>query len=116
MGFMVHVLQFLLNHVGINLGRRNVRVTQHLLNRPKVRAVFQQMGRKGVAQGVGCDFLFYLRLFLIVLELFLEQPQCVDAKGYRDRAMLELLYAQHRGFADSRRRISATQHCGQCWL
>ena len=27
------------------------------------------------------------------VELFLEQPQCTDAKGYRDRAMLELLYA-----------------------
>lgn len=27
------------------------------------------------------------------VELFLEQPECVDAKGYRDRAMLELLYA-----------------------
>lgn len=27
------------------------------------------------------------------VELFLEQPQCVDEKGYRDHAMLELLYA-----------------------
>lgn len=27
------------------------------------------------------------------VELFLEQPQCTDAKGYRDKAMLELLYA-----------------------
>lgn len=27
------------------------------------------------------------------VELFLEQPECTDAKGYRDRAMLELLYA-----------------------
>lgn len=27
------------------------------------------------------------------VELFLEQPSCTDAKGYRDRAMLELLYA-----------------------
>jgi len=27
------------------------------------------------------------------VELFLEQPQCTDLKGYRDRAMLELLYA-----------------------
>lgn len=27
------------------------------------------------------------------VELFLEQPECTDAKGYRDHAMLELLYA-----------------------
>lgn len=27
------------------------------------------------------------------VELFLEQPRCVDAKGFRDKAMLELLYA-----------------------
>lgn len=27
------------------------------------------------------------------VELFLEQPKCTDLKGYRDRAMLELLYA-----------------------
>jgi len=27
------------------------------------------------------------------VELFLSQPDCCDAKGYRDRAMLELLYA-----------------------
>ena len=27
------------------------------------------------------------------VELFLEQPQCVDPKGFRDHAMLEVLYA-----------------------
>lgn len=27
------------------------------------------------------------------VELFLDQPKCTDAKGYRDHAMLELLYA-----------------------
>ena len=27
------------------------------------------------------------------VELLLEQPQCTDAKGFRDKAMLELLYA-----------------------
>ncbi len=27
------------------------------------------------------------------VELFLDQPRCTDAKGYRDKAMLELLYA-----------------------
>ena len=27
------------------------------------------------------------------VEIFLDQPECIDAKGYRDHAMLELLYA-----------------------
>ena len=27
------------------------------------------------------------------VELFLDQPECTDLKGFRDRAMLELLYA-----------------------
>ena len=27
------------------------------------------------------------------VDLFLEQPQCIDTKGFRDHAMLELLYA-----------------------
>ena len=27
------------------------------------------------------------------VELLLSQPACVDAKGYRDRAMLEVMYA-----------------------
>ncbi len=27
------------------------------------------------------------------IDLLLEQPKCIDAKGYRDKAMLELLYA-----------------------
>ena len=27
------------------------------------------------------------------VELLLEQPKCTDLKGYRDKAMLELLYA-----------------------
>lgn len=27
------------------------------------------------------------------VELLLEQPKCIDLKGYRDKAMLELLYA-----------------------
>ncbi len=27
------------------------------------------------------------------VDLFLDQPECIDAKGYRDKAMLELLYA-----------------------
>ena len=34
------------------------------------------------------------------VELLLEQPQCVDPKGYRDHAMLELLYATGIGVSE----------------
>ena len=34
------------------------------------------------------------------VELFLEQPKCVDEKGYRDQAMLELLYATGIRFSE----------------
>ena len=36
---------------------------------------------------------FYSLLLSKEVELLLEQPECTDMKGYRDRAMLELLYA-----------------------
>ena len=41
---------------------------QHLLDRVDVRAVFQQVRRKGVAQGVGRDVLLDPGLFLVVLD------------------------------------------------
>ena len=65
---MVDILELLLDHVGINLGGRDVRMAQHLLNGAQIRPVLQQVGGEGVAQGVGRDVLFNLRLLLIVLD------------------------------------------------
>ena len=42
-------------------------MAQHLLDGAQIRPVLQQMGGKGVAQGMGRDVLFDPRLFLIVL-------------------------------------------------
>ena len=47
-------------------------MAQHLLNGPEVRAVFQQMHRKGMAQSVGGNVLLDARLLLIVLDDFPE--------------------------------------------
>ncbi len=68
MSLLIHILQFLLDHMGVNLGGRDIRVTQHFLKRPQVRAVLQQMGRKGMTQRMGRDFLVNARLLLIVLD------------------------------------------------
>lgn len=53
MRLAVHILQALLDDVGVELCGGDVRVAQHLLNGAQVRPVFQQMDRKGVSQGVG---------------------------------------------------------------
>ena len=42
-------------------------MAQHLLDGAQIRPVLQQMGGKGVAEGMGRDVLFDPRLFLIVL-------------------------------------------------
>ena len=68
MGFVVDILQLLVDQLGIDLGGRNVRVSQHLLDGVEIRAVFQQMGGKGVAQGVRGDFCLNSGLLLIVLD------------------------------------------------
>jgi hypothetical protein len=69
---MVLVIQFLQPFaldVGVYLRSAYVGVSQHGLDRPKVRIVFQQMSGKGVAQNVGADFFaFYASLGRVQLE------------------------------------------------
>jgi hypothetical protein len=48
----VHLFQILPVHVRINLGRNDIGMAEHLLNRAEVRAAFKQMGRERVAKGV----------------------------------------------------------------
>ncbi len=46
-------------NVGIDLRRRNVRMTQHRLNRPEVGAPFKKMGREGMPKRVRRHSLIY---------------------------------------------------------
>lgn len=72
MTFFIDGSQLLINHVGVHLGRGNVAVTHQLLQGTQVSAVFQQMHREAVPQGVGRDVFLDARFFLIALENFPE--------------------------------------------
>ena len=48
----VNLLQPLPDDVGINLGRRDLGVPQHHLDRPQVGSPLEEMGREGMPQDV----------------------------------------------------------------
>jgi hypothetical protein len=52
MKLAVNRAQVLAIDVSVNLRGRDIDVTEHLLDRPQVRAAFEQMRRKGVTQRV----------------------------------------------------------------
>jgi hypothetical protein len=69
-------LQIVPVHMGVNLRRRNVGVTEKGLNRAKIRTSFKQMGCETVAQGV------HLRLHPCLLADFLETlPHALAGKA-----------------------------------
>ena len=45
----------LVEHVGVNLGRRDVGVAEQILDDAQIRAVLQEMAREGVAQHMRAD-------------------------------------------------------------
>ena len=45
--------------VGVDLGRRDIRVAQHLLNGTEVSAMAEQVRRKSVTEDVRADFAFF---------------------------------------------------------
>ena len=49
---LINLLQTFLDHVRVNLRRRNVRVTKHHLHRTKVRASIEQMRGKAMTEHV----------------------------------------------------------------
>lgn len=87
MALFVDGFQLLIDHVGIHLSRGNVAVTHQLLQGAEVCAVFQQMHREAVPQGVGRDVLLNARLFLVALEDFPEaltaHPRAADVDEQR---------------------------------
>lgn len=54
----MHRLKPLLVNVGIDLGRGNVSVTQHLLNDAQIGAIAEQMGRKTMSQQMRINIRF----------------------------------------------------------
>jgi hypothetical protein len=49
----MHMLQTTAFYMCIDLGRRDIRVTEHNLNRAKIRTAFKQMGGKRMPEHVG---------------------------------------------------------------
>ena len=68
MEFLIDRFQVLLNDLRVNLCRGNVAVAEHLLNGFEIRAVFQQMRRKAVPEGVRRNVLLNPGGLLIVLD------------------------------------------------
>ena len=82
----------------INKGKSAATVTRAMASVKSFYACLQKTGYAGNNPARGGTTTKVERKLPQVLtskevELFLEQPSCTDLKGYRDRAMLELLYA-----------------------
>ena len=71
----MHSLEPLLIDMGVDLGRRYVRVAQHLLDDSKIRAVAKQMRCEAMPQKVGINVLFQSGA-LRVLFNDLPNPRC----------------------------------------
>ena len=75
MKLAMHSLKPLLIDMGINLGRRYVRVAEHLLDDSKIRAVAQQMCREAVPQKVRINVFFHSGALRVLLH-DLPNPRC----------------------------------------
>ena len=75
MKLAMHSLEPLLIDMGIDLGRRYVRVAQHLLDDSKIRAVAEQMRCEAVPQKVRIN-VFFQSGALRVLFNDLPNPRC----------------------------------------
>src|SRR5947207_1765608 len=75
MKLAMHSLQPLLINMGVDLCRRYVRVTQHLLDDSQIRAVAEQMRCEAVPQKMRIDVLFQSGT-LRVLFNDLPDPRC----------------------------------------
>ena len=60
MKFFMNRAQPLAVHMSINLCRRNIGVSQHLLDRTQIRAVLQQMSGKRMPKSMRFRQLFYI--------------------------------------------------------
>jgi hypothetical protein len=75
MKLAMHSLEPLLIDMGIDLGRRYVRVAQHLLDDSQIRAVAEQMRCEAVPQKVRINVLFQSGALRVLLN-DLPDPRC----------------------------------------
>ena len=74
-------------------------MSQHFLDRPQIRPIFQQMGRKGVAERMRRNLLFDSGLLLIVLDDFPKAlPGHTLAVHIDKKGRLRLVFHQLRAY------------------
>ena len=61
MGLLIDIFDFLVEQLGIDLGGRDIGMTQHTLDGTDICPVFQKMSRKGMTKSMRCDFALYPR-------------------------------------------------------
>ena len=76
MAFFVYGFEFLVDHLGVQLRRRNIAMTHQLLNGIQIRTILQQMHCKAVAQCVGRNLFIDVRLALVE---FHDLPEALTA-------------------------------------
>ena len=72
MALLVHGLDFLIDHMGIQLRGGDITMPHQFLERTQIGSVFQQVDCKAVPQRVGGDFFFNARLGLVEFQYFPE--------------------------------------------
>ena len=97
MALIIDGFQLLLHQLSIHLSGRNIAVPHHLLNGMKVRPIFQQMGRKTVAQSVRRNILINMSLFLIALDDFPEALTAHSVTIHIDKQRLLIDIRNHLG-------------------
>ena len=97
MALIIDGFQLLLHQLSIHLSGRNIAVPHHLLNGMKVRPIFQQMGRKTVAQSVRRNILINMGLFLIALDDFPEALTAHSVTIHIDKQRLLIDIRNHLG-------------------
>src|SRR5512140_2312783 len=63
----VYFFQIFPVNMGVDVGRRDIGMTEHLLDRPEISPAFQQVRREGMTERVGMNLFAYsreLRVFL----------------------------------------------------
>ena len=82
MAFFINGLQLLIDHMCVELSRRNIAMTHELLQRTKIRTVFQKVYCKAVPQRMGRDFFIDMCSSLVMLQQLPKALTAHSATGH----------------------------------